>query len=141
MTSSAQRRALVAVFISAGRLRRQMGGLFEAQGVSSSQYNILRILRGAGEPLPTMTIRDRMMDPQPSITRLIDRLEGRGLVKRRPLTDDRRRVDCEITQAGVALIEELEGPLDAMDRELMSRLDRKELATLTRLLDKVGDPE
>ena len=88
-----------------------------------------------------MTIRDRMMDPQPSITRLIDRLEGRGLVKRRPLTDDRRRVDCEITQAGVALIEELEGPLDAMDRELMSRLDRKELATLTRLLDKVGDPE
>ena len=141
MASSTQRRALVAVFISAGRLRRQIGGLFEAHGLSSSQYNILRILRGAGEPLPTMTIRDRMMDPQPSITRLIDRLEGRGLVKRRPLADDRRRVDCEITQAGVALIEELEGPLDAMDRELMSRLDRKELATLTRLLDKVGDPE
>ena len=110
----------------------------DAHDISSAQYNILRILRGAAGPLPTMTIRDRMMDREPSITRLIDRLEGRGLVKRVPSEEDRRRVDCHLSPAGRALVDSLDEPVDTMDRELMKDLRQRELETVTALLDRIA---
>ena len=126
---------------AAGRMRRQFGGVLSEERVGSSQYNILRILRGAGEPLPVMTIRERMLDPEPSITRLIDRLVVRGLVEREPCADDRRRIDCTITATGLALISRLDEPVDVRDRQLTARLTKKELNTLSALLDRLGDPE
>lgn len=88
-----------------------------------------------------MTIRDRMLDREPSITRLVDRLEKRGLVRRNPSKDDRRRVECHLTPAGLTLLDETDEVVDQRDQELMGRLTAPELNTLTRLLDKVGDPE
>lgn len=143
MSISTQQRALVAIMSAAGRLRRQAGCLFEGHGISSSQYNVLRILRGAGGELPTMTIRDRMMDPEPSITRLVDRLEKRGLLERVACAEDRRRVDCRLTEAGTELLSELDKPVDDADRQLMRGLSERELKTLADLLDRVaqGEPE
>jgi len=109
--------------------------------IGSSQYNILRILRGAKGPLAIMTIRDRMFTEQPSITRLIERLVERGFVDREPCGDDRRRMDCTITAEGLAVLDRLDGPVDKRDRELMSRLARSELETLSTLLERVGELE
>ncbi len=138
---SKQQKALVAVFQAAARLRRQAGGIFHEEGLSAAQYNVLRILRGAAGSLPIMTIRDRMIFREPSITRLIDRLEKQKLVERRPSKEDRRRVDCTLTTSGLAVVNSLDEPTDRMDRELMSRLNVRELRTLTTLLEKVGFDE
>ena len=82
-----------------------------------------------------------MLDPEPSITRLIDRLVERGLVDRERCTEDRRRVDCTITGEGLAVIDRLDEPVDVRDRELMARLTKAELKTLSALLERVGEPE
>lgn len=135
---SIEQEALIALLRSAGRVRRQFGSVVHTKGLTASQYNVLRILRGARSPLPIMTIRDRMMDPEPSITRLVDRLEQRGLVKRNRCSDDRRRIDCTITGDGLDLVNALDGPVDDKDREIMSALSDKELRTLVQLLDRVA---
>ncbi|MGI9628523.1 MAG: MarR family winged helix-turn-helix transcriptional regulator [Longimicrobiales bacterium] len=135
---SLHQQALVAVLAAGGRLRRQLGSVLEAEGLSASQYNVLRILRGAGEPLPIMTIRDRMMDPEPSITRLVDRLEKKGLITRHRREDDRRCVECQLTKDGIALLASLDEPVDKADRHLMKRLTTAELGMLRQLSDKVG---
>ena len=140
MALSAHQQAIVSLMQAAGRIRRQFGDLLGEEGIGSSQYNILRILRGAGGPLAIMTIRDRMFDPQPSITRLIDRLVERRLVHREPCADDRRRVDCTITAEGLAVLNRLDEPVDVRDRELMARLTKAELETLSTLLERVGEP-
>ena len=141
MAHSAHQQAIVSLMQAAGRVRRQFGDVLGKEGIGASQYNILRILRGAGGPLAIMTIRDRMFDAQPSITRLIDRLVERGFVDREQCADDRRRTDCSITAEGLAVLEGLDGPVDGRDRELMSRLKKSELETLSTLLERVGDLE
>ena len=135
---SPQQRALIALLRAAGRVRRGFSETLEVQGLTPSQYNVLRILRGAGGELPIMSIRDRMMDPEPSITRLVDRLERRGLVKRRRSGEDRRRVDCALTPPGREVVDELDGPVDERDRELMHDLTKQELTALIALLDRVA---
>lgn len=138
MSFSSEQRTVIALMAAAGRFRRQAGCVLDGHGLSSSQYNILRILRGAGGELPIMTIRDRMVDREPSITRLIDRLESKGLVRRTPNQEDRRRVDCAITAEGSVLLEELDGPVDETDQRLMRGFTKAELKTLASLLDRVA---
>lgn len=79
-----------------------------------------------------------MIDPEASITRLVDRLEARGLVERVPSREDRRRVDCRLTGEGVALLAELDGPVDETDRALLVGLSEDELRTLIGLLERVA---
>lgn len=141
MSRSTPRRALISLLQATGRIRRQFGDVFGSEGIGESQYNILRILQGAGEPVAIMTIRDRMLNPQPSITRLIDRLVKRGLVRRTPCGSDRRRVECTITAAGIGVLDRLEGPMDARDREVMARLSSDDLEQLVALLERVGEQE
>lgn len=142
MARSEHQKALVALMAAAGRVRRQFGDVVSRHGLGSSQYNILRILRGAdGQALPIMTIRERMLDPEPSITRLVDRLEEQGLVARERSSEDRRRVNCRLTAQGKSLVDSLDEPVDRRDQELMAYLTRKELTILRALLDKVGRTE
>lgn len=138
MSVSSEQKAVIALMAAAGRFRRQAGGVLDGHEVSTSQYNILRILRGAGGELPIMTIRDRMIDREPSITRLVDRLEEKGLVRRAPSQEDRRRVDCAITPDGSALLEELDNSVDEMDQRLMSGFTKGELKALADLLARVA---
>ena len=135
---STQQKTLIALLRAAGRVRRGFAVALEPHGLTASQYNVLRILRGARGELPIMTIRDRMMDPEPSITRLVDRLEERGLVTRERSPADRRRVDCKLTRSGLDLVTELDEPVDAMDRALMEGLSESELEIVTALLERVA---
>jgi DNA-binding MarR family transcriptional regulator len=110
--------------------------LFREHGLTNSQYNILRILRGEGRPLPILEVAARTITVVPGITGLIDRLERAGLVARQRSAEDRRVVFVDVTDAGRALLARLDGPLRALNRRLLGHLSAAELAELSRLLEK-----
>src|SRR2546421_4857982 len=105
--------------------------------ITGQQYNVLRILRGA-EPdgLQTLTIAERMIERTPGITRMIDRLEAKGLVEREVRPHDRRCVYCRITKKGLNLLRLLDGPVEEANRAAFRGLSAAELAQLVRLLLK-----
>jgi MarR family transcriptional regulator, organic hydroperoxide resistance regulator len=101
--------AVVALMRTAALVRRAIAQRVEPYGISPAQYNVLRILRGAGDAgLPTLALRDRLIEEAPGITRLVDKLEDAGYVRRDRTGGDRRVVHCSITESGLRL-------LDAMD--------------------------
>jgi DNA-binding MarR family transcriptional regulator len=132
--------AAVGLLRTADVVRRLIGTVIEPRGITSQQYNVLRILRGAGERgLPTLDIADRMIESTPGITRLIDRLEAKKLVTRERCLTDRRRVFCRITAAGLTLLSTLDTPvLQAADAAL-AVLKKTELASLIDLLDRARE--
>ncbi len=108
------------------------------EDVTPQQYNVLRILRGAGDAgLPTLEIAERMIEQAPGVTRLLDRLEAKSLVRRERCARDRRQVLCYITADGTKLLARLDGPIDEADEAAMAGLTESETKTLIRLLDKV----
>ena len=110
--------------------------LFREYGLTPSQYNVLRILRGEGKPLPILEVADRMLAVVPGITGLIDRLEAMELLARQRSTDDRRVVFVAITPRGLDLLGQLDGPEAALHRRLIGHLSPAELRELSRLLEK-----
>lgn len=119
-------------------VRRAIARLLEPYDMTPQQYNVLRILRGAGEEgLPTLEISDRMIEQAPGITRLLDRLEAKKLVRRQRCPEDRRQVLCWLTPEGRDLIERLDEPIDAEDATAMAMLSQEEQNELIRLLDKI----
>ena len=109
--------------------------LLRDYGLTGSQYNILRILRGQGEPMPVLEIAERTVTVVPGITGLIDRLERAGFASRRRCTEDRRVVFVSITDAGLEVLGRLDQPVKELERELMGHLSDRELHELIRLLD------
>ncbi|GMR14202.1 MAG: MarR family transcriptional regulator [Gemmatimonadota bacterium] len=102
---SSRHEALIALLRTADMVRRCIADGLSLHGITPQQYNVLRILRGAGENgVPTLTIADRMVERSPGVTRLLDRLEGKGWARRRRCDEDRRRVYCEITDTGLELL-------------------------------------
>jgi DNA-binding MarR family transcriptional regulator len=110
--------------------------LFREYGLTPSQYNVLRILRGEGKPLPILEVADRMLNVMPGITGLIDRLEGMGLVARERSAEDRRVVFVAITPRGLDLVGQLDEPEAALHNRLIGHLSPAELRELSRLLEK-----
>ncbi len=139
--------ALLSVLRTAAVVQRLTAQVVEASGVTLQQYNVLRILRGAGEAgLPTLAIRDRMIEEAAGITRLLDKLEGAGYVLRERSTPDRRQVLCQITTTGLSLLAALDAPVDAVTDTAFAALDDAEKASLVELLGAVraacrGDPD
>ncbi len=130
--------ATVGLLRTAEVVRRQLTAVVWAHGVTLQQYNVLRILRGAGRHgLPTLEIANRMIEQAPGITRLLDRIEARGWVRRRRSTDDRRQVRCAVTTAGLKLLAALDQPVAAADEAAVGALSRQEQRALVRLLDAV----
>ncbi len=119
-------------------LQHQLGRLFRQRGLTQQQYNVLRILRGAGpEGLPSLEIGHRMVTRVPDITRLVDRMERAGLVHRRRWEQDRRVVRVTLTPEGRRLTDALEGPANELHRRQFGHLDDEELRTLNTLLEKI----
>jgi DNA-binding MarR family transcriptional regulator len=118
----------------------QFSRLFCEHELTPSQYNILRILRGEGKPLPILEIAERMVVVVPGITGLIDRLEAKGLVVRERSVEDRRIVYVSITDKGRALLTDLDGPIRALNLKLIGHLTRSEQEELIRLLEKIREP-
>ena len=135
---SLEQEAHLSIERTAAVLSHAMAEALKEQGVTSTQYNVLRILRGAGdEGLCRGEVRDRLVSQVPDVTRLLDRLEAAGLVERERGTDDRRYVTTRITPEGLALLEQLDAPVDALHRDRLGHLDEGELRTLIALLAKV----
>ena len=115
-------------------LSRGLVTVLKTEGLSPTQYNVLRILRGAPEGLPCGEIASRMITHDPDVTRLLDRLEKRGLISRCRETKDRRTVMARITPNGVKLLTRLDEPVQACHRKQLRHLGRERLRTLTELL-------
>jgi DNA-binding MarR family transcriptional regulator len=118
----------------------QMKNLFERHELTSQQFNILRILRGAGQPISTQQIRQRMLDKMSDTSRIVDRLIVKGLVKKIICKADKRLVDVSITDNGKKLLAKLDKHQDEMDA-LLSNLSDSEAKTLNKLLDKIRQPK
>lgn len=112
--------------------------VFEAAAVTLQQYNVLRILRGAGERgLATLDIAARMIERTPGITGLLDRLEAKGLVTRERSREDRRTVWCRATPAALDLLAALDEPVSRLNEEVFEGMEPEELDQLVRLLEKL----
>jgi MarR family transcriptional regulator, organic hydroperoxide resistance regulator len=136
--SSTSHEALVSILRTAAVVQRHVSQVVEGSGVTIQQYNVLRILRGAGNAgLPTLAIRDRMIEEAAGITRLLDKLETAGHVVRERSTPDRRQVLCQITPAGLRLLAALDEPVDAANDLALGMLDDAEKHTLVELLGAV----
>jgi DNA-binding MarR family transcriptional regulator len=136
--SSPSHEALVSILRTAAVVQRHISQVVEGSGVTIQQYNVLRILRGAGTTgLPTLAIRDRMIEEAAGITRLLDKLESAGHVIRERSTPDRRQVLCQITPAGLRLLAELDEPVDAANNLALGMLDDAEKNSLVELLGAV----
>ena len=131
--------ALVALMRASDRCRRSFAGLLAGADLTLQQFNVLRILRGAGpEGLPTLDIAERMIEKTPGVTRLVDRLEARGLVTRARSAEDRRQVFCRISERGLDVLAGLDEPVAAADRACVADLSDDETAALTALLERVA---
>src|SRR5262249_29790075 len=105
-----------------------------------SQYNILRILRGEGRPLPILEIASRTVAVVPGITGLIDRLEQAGFVKRVRCEEDRRIIYVALTDQGTKVLWALDAPLMDLHRKILGHLSQAEIKELIRLLEKIREP-
>jgi DNA-binding MarR family transcriptional regulator len=127
---------IVGIIRTADIVKRRVEQVLEPRKITSQQYNVLRILRGAGpDGLHTLTIAERMIERAPGITRLLDRLESRNLVERERRSDDRRCVVCRLTKAGAKLLMELDAPMDAEDERMNDVLTARQWKDLNHMLD------
>ncbi|MGA8073901.1 MAG: MarR family transcriptional regulator [Candidatus Acidiferrales bacterium] len=115
-------------------LSRRLIPVLKSADLSSTQYNVLRILRGAPAGLACGEIAGRMITRDPDVTRLLDRLEKRGLISRSRETTDRRTVMTRITSDGLKLLSRLDEPVRAAHRRQLGHLGRNRLRALTDLL-------
>lgn len=128
----------IALLRTASVVSRHYARLVEPHGLSLAQYNVLRILRGAGDDgLPTLAIRDRMIDEGSTVTRLLDKLEQAGLVSRDRSRPDRRQVLCRITPRGLEVLADLDPAMDGADTHIMTVLDEDQMGVLIELLASV----
>lgn len=135
--TSLEQEATLNVVRTAARLSDGIDLLLKQHGLSGPQYNVLRILRGAGsEGLCRNDLRDRMLTRMPDMTRILDRMEEAGLVRRTRAPDDRRMVLTHITPEGLRLLSELDEPIEALHQRQLGHLSNTELRTLIDLLTR-----
>ena len=136
--SSRFQSAVMALLSTTDKVRKSFESVCAPFGITGQQYNVLRILRGS-EPrgLPTLTIAERMIESTPGITRMIDRLEAKGLVKRKNHPHDRRSIYCRITDEGLELLQKLDKPIEKANRDAFRGLDSTALEQLVELLEKM----
>src|SRR5580698_11595255 len=135
-----QQEAALSVVRTSDQMQIRFARLFRQHGLTPSQYNILRILRGEGKPLPILEIASRTLTVVPGITGLIDRLEQAGMVNRLRCEKDRRVIYVALTDQGVTTLAALDQPLDDLHHKLLDHLSRTELKELVQLLEKVRAP-
>ncbi|HMO13853.1 MAG TPA: MarR family transcriptional regulator [Pirellulaceae bacterium] len=136
---SLEQEAALNVLRTADQLHNRFGRLLRDFGLTPSQYNVLRILRGADQPLPSLEIADRLIQVVPAITGLIDRLEQQALVKRERSLEDRRVVHVHLTEKARKLLGQIDEPLAILHQQLMGHLSSRQLKDLIGLLEQARD--
>jgi DNA-binding MarR family transcriptional regulator len=136
---SERQEAFLALILAAEEVRARFSTHFAGdEGLTLQQYNVLRILRGAGPSgLPTLDIGERMIERTPGVTRLVDRLIAKKLVQRERSAEDRRQVWCSLTARGRQLLARYDDEVDALEEEAFGCLESKELRQLIELANKV----
>jgi MarR family transcriptional regulator, organic hydroperoxide resistance regulator len=135
---SARQEATVALLRTASVVNRVMSRVLEPFDLSLAQYNALRIIKGAGHVgIPTLAVRDRMIEEGTTITRLLDKLEEAGLIERRRSLPDRRQVMCFPTLEGLQLLKDIDPAIDMADEDVVATLEDGEVEQLIALLDRV----
>jgi DNA-binding MarR family transcriptional regulator len=134
---SVEEEVVLSMVRTADQLSVPMGEVLKEANLSFSQYNVLRILRGAGDDaLPCGEISERMVRRDPDLTRLLDRLEARGLVTRSRGTSDRRVVRAAISEEGLRLLASLDATVDKTIRKVLSHMSKQRLQLLSELLEE-----
>lgn len=133
-------KAMINLIFTNNWMTERMKQFFEQADLTPQQFNILRILRGAGHPLSTLQIRQRMLDKMSDTSRIVDRLIKKGLVKKVVCKTDRRLVDVTITEKGMKLLEKLDDMQDTLDG-ILSNLSETDAKQLNKLLDKIRNSE
>jgi DNA-binding MarR family transcriptional regulator len=138
---SFETRVFVALLKAAERLTQQAEQLMKEHGLTGTQYNVLRILRGA-EPagLPCKGISDRMISHDPDMTRLLDRMEKRGMITRERQSNDRRVVKTRITADGLDILRKLDGPVQEIHQRQFRSLGAARLKSLATALEEILPP-
>jgi DNA-binding MarR family transcriptional regulator len=136
--TSREQEAYLSLLRTTDALETQVEAWLKNFGLTGTQYNALRILRGAGpEGLPCREIGERMITHDPDITRLLNRLEDRGFVERTRAKQDRRIIYGKITPAGLKLLREMDGPIEKYGREMLRHVGQEKLKQLIELLELV----
>ena len=136
--ASREQEAYLSLLRTADALQAQVEARLKDFGLTGTQYNALRILRGAGpEGLPCREIGERMITRDPDITRLLNRLENRGFVERTRARHDRRVIYGKITAAGLKLLREMDGPVEKHGRDMLRDVGQEKLKQLIELLELV----
>jgi DNA-binding MarR family transcriptional regulator len=134
--SSLADEGVVTLLRTTDSVRRALSEVVAPHGITLQQYNVLRILRGAGpDGLPTLDVAARMIETTPGITRLLDRLERKHLVRRKRCPNDHRRVLCSTSDEGLSVLAKLDGPMSEVARHILEPLGDAPIRKLIRLLD------
>ncbi len=129
-------KAVLNLLFTANWIQNKQRELFEPFGVTGQQYNMLRILRGQHDkPIPAVEIKSRMLDKNSDVSRLLDRLIGKKLVRKNQCPNDRRATDISITQAGLDLLDSLDSEINNLESRYLN-LSKEEANQLSDLLDK-----
>ena len=129
-------KAAINIIYTYNWMSEKMKAFFDKEEITPQQFNILRILRGAGKPISTLQIRQRMLDKMSDTSRIVDRLLAKGLVKKNTCPNDKRLVDVSITEKGKKLLERLDLLAPDMDA-LFNNLSDADARQLNKLLDKI----
>lgn len=127
-------KAIINIIYTANWINSLQNEFFKPFGISPQQFNILRILRGAGKPIKVQTIKERMIERAPNATRLMDKLCAKNLINRLPCPEDRRVVHIEITNEGLQLLKDIDKDFK---EDLLENLTEEEAIQLSNLLDKI----
>jgi DNA-binding MarR family transcriptional regulator len=134
---STEAKLFVALLRLSDRLAQDAELLIKSHGLTPTQYNVLRILRGAGpDGLPCKRIGDRMISRDPDMTRLLDRMEKRSLITRERQTEDRRVIKTRITQAGLEILKRLDGPVDELHKKQFRHIPPPKLKALAEAIEE-----
>ncbi len=131
-----QEKCLVNIMYTCRFIESNIKKLYKSYGITGKQYNILRILRGAGKPISTQVIRDRMIDRMSDISRIVDRLVDKDFVSKCINKEDKRLVDVTLSQKGKDLLETIDKNIGPEDYDTHN-LSHQEAETLNKLLDKI----
>ena len=134
---SVEQEATMAVMRTSDLLENRVARLLREHGLTLTQYNVLRILRGEGKPLPCLEVADRMIQVAPAITRVVDQLLALKLITKTQSAHDRRVFEIELTSAASRLLKKLDKPILELHASLLSNVSKPELKALIRILEAV----
>lgn len=133
-------KAIINLIYTYNWMNEKMKAVFDKEEITGQQFNILRILRGAGKPISTLQIRERMLDKMSDTSRIVDRLVLKGLAQKSICKNDKRLVDVSISAKGKKLLEKLDQYDTHMDA-ILGNLDEAEAKSLNKLLDKIRNAD